>query len=712
VDNEDKAGKTPVNHSRDPVDGQVRWKPTADELGKILQEHKRWDESGGREGSRAEIYYADLTGADLYMTNLRGTRFYETLLYDASLRSADLTECEGLEEDHLAGADLTGAILPDSLGRFVRLDRVRRLYSGARLVYILLAIVLIYTWLSAVRVSDAVLFSGLPSLRLPYLQIGLTAQAFFIAAPLVLLVLYLYVQLRLQRAWETIGELPAVFPDSEALDKKMSSWFLRGIVRAHVRIIREKRSFISRLLNGLGVILVWWLVPLTLVWLWFIYLVRHDWTLTWMHIGVAGLGLSLALFFQRLARRTLRTRRLKGWGFFPRLLSLVVIGAALYGLSYGIIEAESPLYAEGTPTILTETAETLGIGLHADFSHREVSLKDRNIIDTSRIIEHTRGAQMTGFDLRFLRARGTYLARAALAGSRLNHADLDSADLRYADLAGADLTGANLRGALLYGADLTGTILTDADLYNTDLRRTSLTVAALRSGRNWLYAFVGEAVLDSLNLPPDHNQRILRHDLGGADLAGTGWRDASLVGFNLAGASFRNADLTGADLADANLFGADFRGAVGLTRAMLDPAKNWFFAQYDSTFLADLGLPPDHNARVAARNLRGYDLKGINLSRTDLKGANLRQVDLTGAVLHEVNLQDADLYAVKLNRADLTGSNFKGTVLLDTELRGANLAGVINLTVDQIRWAVIDSSTTFPDYLKDSIPARLYNRTQ
>ncbi|HGJ5891569.1 MAG TPA: pentapeptide repeat-containing protein, partial [Arsenophonus apicola] len=82
-----------------------------DELRKILDEHKVWVDSMGKNGRKANLWganliRADLQGADLWGANLRGADLYEANLRGANLHEADLREA------NLHGANLCGADLP------------------------------------------------------------------------------------------------------------------------------------------------------------------------------------------------------------------------------------------------------------------------------------------------------------------------------------------------------------------------------------------------------------------------------------------------------------------------------------------------------------------------------------------------------------------------------------------------------------------------
>ncbi len=73
------------------------------QLKKILEAHRKWVESEGKEGERADLRAANLQGADLGAANLQGA-----ILRGAMLQKANLFGAE-LQEANLQEADLRGA---------------------------------------------------------------------------------------------------------------------------------------------------------------------------------------------------------------------------------------------------------------------------------------------------------------------------------------------------------------------------------------------------------------------------------------------------------------------------------------------------------------------------------------------------------------------------------------------------------------------------
>ena len=76
-----------------------------DELETILNDHRRWLDSEGRKGQKADLAYAMLKEADLYAACISGIN-----LQGADLQGADLSEAD-LYEANLRGANMADAIL-------------------------------------------------------------------------------------------------------------------------------------------------------------------------------------------------------------------------------------------------------------------------------------------------------------------------------------------------------------------------------------------------------------------------------------------------------------------------------------------------------------------------------------------------------------------------------------------------------------------------
>ncbi|MCH7915277.1 MAG: pentapeptide repeat-containing protein, partial [Deltaproteobacteria bacterium] len=89
-----------------------------EQLKEILEAHRKWVETEGREGEKAYLINANLQGANLREANLRGVNLHEANLQGAYMIKADLQEANlvgaNLQEATPYGANFQGAVLRDA----------------------------------------------------------------------------------------------------------------------------------------------------------------------------------------------------------------------------------------------------------------------------------------------------------------------------------------------------------------------------------------------------------------------------------------------------------------------------------------------------------------------------------------------------------------------------------------------------------------------
>ncbi|MFT3772229.1 MAG: DUF2169 domain-containing protein [Minicystis sp.] len=150
-------------------------------------------------------------------------------------------------------------------------------------------------------------------------------------------------------------------------------------------------------------------------------------------------------------------------------------------------------------------------------------------------------------------------------------------------------------------------------------------------------------------------------DSSGLDLRGIDLRSAFLEGALLAEANLAGADLTGAVLARADLTGADLTGAklagCNLGRALLSDAKV-----------------------TGGVDLTGAVLTGADLSGATFRGARLSRVDLGEAVFHDTDFGEVVAENLTFLESDLRGAKLAGAslvkcVFIEVDLRGVDLTG-------------------------------------
>lgn len=582
----------------------------AEALASILEAHRRWVETGGVEGARADLTRMDLTrakldganlqgavltkarlrsaslrrtnlqdaeldganlmGADLAGSDLRRSNLRAATLRDANLSDADLTGARGLLSGQLGGANLAACRLPDDIGKFEGLANVAEASKTTQGLFFSMLLVCAYAWLSVASTRDNQLLNNAapPSSRLPILGTDIPLVQFYLVAPLLLLCLFVYFHFCLQRLWEELGELPAVFPDGRPLDKRAYPWLMNGIVRMHAPRLKESSSPLALWQARISVLLAWGLVPVTIAVLWVRYLRAHDWWVTAVHVLVLAGTLGAGLGFRRLAAATLRgSERVKfrwqaAWGAArTRGLAAGVLAALVLGvLSYGAIEGVNPLIdrrgvivEEPTLARMADPRQwvprgfsALGYNPFAQLDDATMSTKPANWTGSGdeAELESVRGADLEKRNIRYGLAYNSFFVNAYA-----RHADARGADLRESDLRRADF-----REALLQGANFR-----NAKLQKADLRWANLTGAKLDEGK------LDGALLEGATLP---TARLVNATLRGADLT-----DANLSDANMTEADLTGADLTGARLEGTLLAGADLTDAVGLTLEQLQVAK-------------------------------------------------------------------------------------------------------------------------------------------
>jgi uncharacterized protein YjbI with pentapeptide repeats len=533
-----------------------------------------WWTSVGYE-SRRQI---DLSNSDLSHCNLRGTflrdikfaaaNFFETDLREADLRGADLSGAKGsLLGRQLAGADLTGAKLPEPLANlYDKLGSVSDISDSAKKLFLALLAACLYSWLTIPTTKDVDLFTNGGSLPLPVIQTAIPIVGFYIVAPLILLCSYFYFHFYLQKLWEELATLPAVFTDGRPLYARADPWLFNDLVRAHFPRLKEGRPFLSYFQQWISILLAWWMVPVTLLLFWGRFLPRHD--LFWTIVLAVLLALSIvsAIRLYQLASSTLRGEIRLSAGESARTLKpyvsalLVCIFAGFFiTVSLGAIY-EIPAWTPAWKNECCHNPRTwVPIAMHMlhydTFTYlrgAELSVKPPVWTGTDDgELDRVKGIDLRDRDLRYSYAPASFLVQARLARCDLSDAFLPSADLRKADANHANLARADLRIAHLNGTDLRFISLTQANLIGADL-----------SG----------AVMQHANLSR-------------ADLTDT----------KLIGADFGDSNLDQANLRGANIRYARFQHSYNLHADQITAAAQWQHAYYDPDMLRQLGLPADHN---------------------------------------------------------------------------------------------------------------------
>jgi uncharacterized protein YjbI with pentapeptide repeats len=606
---------------------------------------------------QAKLQGADLSGADLREADLQGANLQGANLKDAKLREADLRGANlsnvqgGLRPEQLAGADLTGAKLPGPIDKlFEDLKAVGDISESARKLFVAMLAACLYSWLTIATTTDVNLITNRASSPLPIIQTSIPIVGFYVVAPLLVLCVYFYFHFYLQKLWEELGSLPAIFPDGRPLHARSDPWLLNDLVRSHLAKLKPDRPLMSYFQQLISIVLAWGLVPFTLLWFWVRYLRKHDLAGTTFHVLLAAISITAAVFLYRLAAGTLRgderrsfswSRAVKSPRAYSALAALVATGVAFLLVSLGGIRGARNGWVPRAMALVHYSP-------FANLRDADVSVKPPNWTGKNDSeLDLVKGAELSFADLRYADAPGAFLVKAVLSESHLEGADLLMSDLRGANLSGAYLGEARLRSANLTGANLSGAHLARADLSGASLHGAQMSVADLR-GANMGGGDITAANLRGTNLSTTDlsGANLSGAQLSGADLTGAELVEANLSRAILARADLRRADLQSADLRGAQLSDADLEFADFRTPDFVDPvappvvvttrinpdalksALNRNKAYYDSDLLQKLGLPPDHNEKLAEEQKqeeRNQEEQKKNVSAVGSTGASVVQ---------------------------------------------------------------------------------------
>jgi uncharacterized protein YjbI with pentapeptide repeats len=644
------------------------------EFAVVLDQHRIWVETGGEAGSKADLcganlenadltgvnlqgaflQRANLRGADLSMANLRNASLVQADLCNANLLGAELRGAnlmgatlygvEGLWLGRLGGANLYDAMLPETISSIDGSKAVWEATRSARWFYFLMLTICSLCVLCVATTSDPRLI--LDGQTIPIARLGniLPINAFYLIAPIFLVVLFVRFQFLLLRVWSSMSALPAVFPDGQTVEQG-GPWYLMGLVRRHFRWLRETKTPVSWLENAIATLLAYWAVPTTIAIFWMRYLVRQDLRGTSLHVLFFVLSVSVATGLPSVVSRVIRSGEVRRTSprsvarlAFLTLRTPVAFGLILLLLSCGVIlgipadsdasrkyfsasprrwAAEAfrligyrpyadlieatlvPMHARtavapssnpsaaSTPFASANDAPGEGFGAKLNENSLRYARGYRAVLGGARLWRaDLDGAYLTEADLHNANLREAHLRDAVLDHARADHVLLISADGTNANLTGADLRGSDMTYAVFENASFAGAKLAGASLYGADLRRTEWLRADLtRSDMRDTLMQEAQLSLANLELTDFSGAKLAGAQFGGAQFKGTILLGADLRNTDLRGAAFPGAVLRDAPMDGSRLDGADFRGALGLTAAQVCSSRGWSTAQFDADVL-------------------------------------------------------------------------------------------------------------------------------
>jgi len=658
----------------------------------VLSGDYRGADLSGTDLSEARIK-ANLRGANLRGAKLNGADLEGAILWDADLVNADLTDATGLLPSTrsaglyvLSGADLQGAKLPSNIAEFPALGSALSLCKSVGTLFLTLVAGDAVVQLMALKTTDIQLITNTGTASIPIFNTEVPTSTLFWFGPAVLLVSYLALLFYMQKLWELISSLPAVFPDGLMLDQKAYPWMATGMIGSYFPRLKGRPQSAPASERFLYIGLMYYLIPLSFIPMFCRYLAAHDWRGTTFQIVTIWLCACYWWVFvcrarAILSRNTSVLNAVRGpltrapmWPKLKLLLTSTGV-ASLCGGGAGILACNGPFSGERpsdrmafynkspwslrkiVPNILT----FFEVPPFVNLRQQELSKRPQNWAETPRTDHVTSRANLRGRDLRYGDLENAFAVNGDLQGAMLAHSNLNGADLRGADLSGVNGAGASLAGTRLALADLSNANLEHAQILSTDFGGANLRAANLSHARFY---------------------------------------QANFQGALLYGATFQDAEIDGANFSDAHLEGAESPRYDAATRQKYSA----YSVGVDLSGM-NLGTGNFERAHLEGVNLASAILAGANLTRARINCAILRSADLREANLNSANLEHADLRnadlrfanlsLARLNFADLRSVNMRHCVLKSSDLRGADLRQA-QMTNALLAGARYDRNTQFP----------------
>jgi uncharacterized protein YjbI with pentapeptide repeats len=435
------------------------------------------------------------------------------------------------------------------------------------------------------------------SIRLPVLNIELPIVGFFFLAPILFVILHVYVLIQLVllgRTAATYNEAVTyhfkIKADQDRLRQRLANTLFAQMFAGSPR---EREGLLGALLKGVAwVVMI--IFPIILLLAFELkFLAFHSHALTWWHRALVALDLLALLLLWSSAANPQRD---VDWHVALETRSGVTYAVGVLAIACIVLTfpGEFIFGWVGFDTARPERPETVS---YRDFARRSYCDKktvlavmwsptlDRFNFEGMSFVDHDRlqklesnskqskastgerTLDLSGRDLSCGNFRGVDLRRADLSNSKLIGAIFDNAKLQGAWLDHTDLTGASLAHAnlsetdlseaLLHGADLDRAQITDALLDATQFQGANLFAAAFYGSSIMRTQFQGANLIDARLIGVFLNAVSLE----GADLRGARLYAATLKHSQLEAATFDNAGLQAAIFQGSNIEAASFKNA-------------------------------------------------------------------------------------------------------------------------------------------------------
>lgn len=374
----------------------------------------------------------------------------------------------------------------------------------------------LFCLMTVLSTPDVALIGGSSVVKLPYAEVQVSFLGFFIAAPLILVILTIYLHIFLAYS----RQLEAIFSSQNITNAESKTSMLKIPTLFNLNLI------IARLLS---VFIFYWLTPITLLIM----------TLKAIPLRGIGLGLGIVSTMVMSCLLFLQIRRcpsqIRIW--LNPLLSLILILILVISTItlLGHEKIRRPLYL---------FREDLRNSYLPGLDLRGANLVGANLQDS----------QLRGTNFNFADLREANLSNARLQEANLSFANLSNANLNNSDLSKSYLKGANLSKSSLHNTKLSNTDLTDADISEANLE------GAILEKTNLSNANLKKTILYSTNL---NYSNLEGADLSESNLSFAKIQDAAVNRANFMYANVTKTDFFNTHIKEAQIEQACFDGKIG-----------------------------------------------------------------------------------------------------------------------------------------------------
>lgn len=203
--------------------------------------------------SRARFRESDLSNANMEFVDLSEAVLLGAKFYDANLRQAKLGNSNNLIVAQLAGANLSGTILPEAVARFEINDAAVRTSSHARKQYtpLILSSLLLCVLSYGASSQEPVSLKFLAELKATKSVIGAIGSV-------IIALWYFYFLHYMASLWKIFTKMPAIYPNEEPLYRYPDSWFIINIIRKYLPLLKKSDDKLQVTISSA---FLWFAVP-------------------------------------------------------------------------------------------------------------------------------------------------------------------------------------------------------------------------------------------------------------------------------------------------------------------------------------------------------------------------------------------------------------------------------------------------------------------